>query len=285
MLNLSHLNYNVINDIDFFVEAERMSIDDFSKHSKISRNTIYEIRKNGYTTKNVYEKIYNYIYSKGYRINIVKEQLLKEDSKNIILFHGSRNGLNIVDTNGSRNNCDFGNGFYLGENYSNALAFVHESNNSSIYSFEINIDDLKVYKFECSLDWMLAICYFRGTLEKYKDSKKIKSIIESIMNVDLIIAPIADNRMFHIMNQFAEGDINANVALHSLSASHLGLQYVLKTDKAINKLKPIEKYYLSESEKRDCQNLLVNRSAQINTKLNLSKRQYKDGLYIEEILK
>ena len=87
------------------------------------------------------------------------------------------------------------------------------------------------------------------------------------------------------MSLFAAGEINAEVALHSLSASKLGLQYIIKTEKAIKKLKVIEKYYLCKEEKIDCQEKLNIRSLEIDTKLKMAKREFREGLFIEELLK
>lgn len=114
---------------------------------------------------------------------------------------------------------------------------------------------------------------------------KKKRIIADVENADVVIAPIADNKMFYIMAQFTDGDINADVALHSLSASNLGFQYIFKTDKAIDNLVPIEKYYISKPEREDCRRTLIERGYEIDTKLKLAKREYRTGLYIEEILK
>ena len=133
------------------------------------------------------------------------------------------------------------------------------------------------------MEWMLAICYHRGTLGSYSDDKKVRNIIDKINKADVVIAPIADNKMFYIMAQFTEGEINVDVALHSLSASKLGLQYIFKTDKALNKLTPIEKYYLCMPERDDCKKSLIERGFEIDTKLKLAKREFKTGLYIEEI--
>ena len=113
----------------------------------------------------------------------------------------------------------------------------------------------------------------------------VKEIAAEVDASDVIIAPIADNKMFYIMSQFAEGEINVEAALHSLSASRLGFQYVLKTEKALNNLIPIEQYYICVPEREDCRKLLNERSYEIDTKLKLAKRQFKDGLYIEEVLK
>ena len=278
------LNYKIVEDINFFLEAEKTDIETLSKKANISKTLIYEILKKGITTKQNYERIYSYIYSLGYRINKVKEDFLKETSKSI-LFHGSKSGLQEIKYDGSRKNCDFGEGFYLGETYDNAACFVCENDNSSIYSFELILSGLNVVEFGCSLEWMLAICYYRGTIKEYNDSKMIKQIIEKVENSDVIIAPIADNRMFYIMSLFANGDINSEVAVHSLSASFMGKQFVLKTNKSLNNLKVIEKYYLCQQEKDSYIEFLNNRANEIETKIKMAKREYRNGLYIEELLK
>lgn len=48
---------------------------------------------------------------------------------------------------------------------------------------------------------------------------------------------------------------------------------------------PIEKYYLSVPERKDCRKVLNERSYEIDTKLKLAKREFKTGLYIEENIK
>lgn len=277
-------DYQIREDIRFVLETEGLNSADLSQKTKISRTTLNEITKSGKTTDSVCEKFYSYIYENGYRINSVKEELLKEKYKNV-LFHGSKNGLSEVTVAGSRDNCDFGKGFYLGETYDQALAFVCENDKSSVYSFGYSLNSLKVKTFECSLEWMIAICYYRGTLGDYSQNKSVRKIISEVESADLIIAPIADNKMFYVMAQFTDGEINADVALHSLSASKLGLQYILKTEKAIKKLVPIEKYYLCIPERADCKNKIHERSLEIDTKLKLAKREFKSGLYIEELLK
>lgn len=218
-------------------------------------------------------------------MNSVKEDLIKEKSNKKVLFHGSKKGLEIIGSKGSRNNCDFGQGFYLGETYEQALSFVCENENSSVYSFTCTFDNLKILEFNCSLEWMLIICYYRGTLGKYNNSLIIKELIKKVETSDVIIAPIADNRMFYIMTLFVEGEINSDVALHSLSASKLGKQYIFKTERGIEQIMPYEKYYLCCEEKNDCIKRLSLRTLEIETKLKLAKREFRDGLFIEELIK
>lgn len=276
--------YRIREDIGFIIEAEGINKLELSESTGISRTTIDSIEKKGTTTDEVCEKLYSYIYEKNYRLNSVKEELIKEKYGNI-LFHGSKNGLSEVNVFGSRDNCDFGKGFYLGQTYNQALSFVCEYESASVYSFRYSFDGLKIIEFDCSIDWMLAICFFRGTIKKFAESSMVQGIVKRIEEADVIIAPIADNKMFYIMSQFAEGEINADVALHSLSASGLGLQYIIKTEKALKKCIPIERYYLSAPEREDCRKTLIERGYEIDTKLKLAKREFKEGLYIEEMLK
>ncbi len=277
-------NYKIKEDIGFFLEAEKINKLELSELTGISRTTIDSIEKKGTAADEVCEKLYSYIYEKNYRLNSVKEELIKEKYGNV-LFHGSKFGLSEVTVLGSRNNCDFGNGFYLGQTYNQALSFVCEYDKASVYSFKYSFDGLKKVEFDCSLDWMLAICFFRGTIKEYAESRTVQKIIKTMEDADVVIAPIADNKMFYVMSQFAEGEINADAALHSLSASSLGLQYIIKTEKALKKCTPIERYYLSGPEREDCRKALIERSYEIDTKLKLAKREFKDGLYIEELLK
>ncbi len=277
--------YKIKDAIGFILEAEHMNKRELSEATKVSRTTLDAIEKSGVTTEEVYEKIYSYIYAQNYRINSVKEELAKE-ANGIVLFHGSKNGsLSEVTVTGSRNNCDFGNGFYLGQTYNQALSFVCDYDKSAVYSFGFSKPGLNLVELECSLDWMIAICYYRGTIRDYENNSIVQNVVAKIEAADVVVAPIADNKMFYIMSQFAEGEINADVALHSLSASRLGLQYIIKTEKALKKLVPLEKYYLSGPEREECKNSLLQRSYEIDTKLKLAKREFKNGLYIEELLK
>jgi hypothetical protein len=284
-MNLEKLHYQITNDLGFLAEAEKTTLEETAKRTGISRSTLYAIKAGKAVDATVLEKFYTFAYENKYRLNPVKEELLEESSKKSILFHGSKNGLKAISVQGSRESCDFGHGFYLSESYESALAFVCENEDSSVYSFRGDFTGLKIKRFDCSLEWMLAVCHYRRTLAAYDHSKLIQEVVREVEAADLVIAPIADNRMFYIMSLFAEGDINADVALHSLSASKLGLQYIVKREKALHALEPIEKYYLCRQEKADCQEKQKQRVTEIDTKLKLARREYKTGLFVEELLK
>lgn len=283
-MNELTINYKVKEDLSLLLEDD-FTISTLSLKTGVSERTIKStLSSYENLTNKTLEKLYSFIYRQGYRLNIIKEELYKESYKNLILFHGSKHGINSILPNGSRDNCDFGEGLYLGETFNQAISFVSDFDSSCVYSFNIDINNLKVVKFDCSFDWLIAVCYYRGYIEQYKSNKTIAKLIKSIDDCDLIIAPIADNKMFYIMQQFAEGEITSEVAMHSLSASNLGNQYVLKSEKAINQLIPLEKHYICNEEKEDSLKEILERGKLIETKLKVSKRDYRNkGKFIDEL--
>ena len=113
-----------------------------------------------------------------------------------------------------------------------------------------------------------------------------EELINRIKDADVIIAPIADNKMFNIMRQFGDGDITTVQAIHSLATSGLGKQFVLKTSKAISHLTQVERLFLSSSERKAISTLMEDRGREIDTKLKLSKREFRGkGQYIDELFK
>ena len=96
----------------------------------------------------------------------------------------------------------------------------------------------------------MTIAYFRGALDKYKDHAIIQKIIKDSRNCDYIIAPIADNRMFKIVDSFIQGEITDEQCKHCLAATNLGKQYVFVSDLAISQLKIVERVYLADNEEK-----------------------------------
>ena len=104
--------------------------------------------------------------------------------------------------------------------------------------------------------------------------------------VDYIIAPIADNRMFEIIDSFVEGEITDVQCQHCLSATNLGNQYVFVTDRALNQLQIMRHCYLASEEKSYYLTYKHEESRIGNDKVKVARKQYRgQGYYIEDILK
>ena len=283
------MKYKINEDLKLIREMLEISQDEMAISIGVDKKTITRIENSiNYPSSETLEKIYDFAYKKGIKINKIKEMMYKEESPRLkIIFHGSKNMIEgTISPNYGRLNNDFGSGFYCGESIEQTTSFVSRFKDSSIYILKFDEKDLKFVNFDVNQEWMLAVAYFRGRLEEYENNILIQNIINKVKNSDYIIAPIADNRMFRIMDRFIDGEITDEQCKHCLAATNLGKQYVLLTEKATSKVDILERCYISKAER---ENYLTQKQAEINdsdNKVKFSLIKYKrEGKYIEEILK
>jgi len=284
------MQFKVKEDLNYYKIITKKSDNQIADDFGITRVTLSRWLKKSEISFINLETIYTAIYSEGILINKLKEELYKSqgDKNSMILFHGAKNeiiGNPSIEYSG--NNKDFGKGFYLGSSIDQASNFVSTYKESSVYIYKLkDLDKLKIKEFNVSEDWMLLIAYFRGNLAEYKDSKKIKQLLKEIEGIDLIIAPIADNTMYSIMNDFILGEITNLQCVYALSANRLGKQYVILNDNTINKkLELLERCYVCNLEKENYVSQREVDSRIGREKVLLAKRQYAGkGKYIEELL-
>ena len=106
--------------------------------------------------------------------------------------------------------------------------FVGGFDTSSVYILSFNLQNLSNIEYKVNQEWMLTIVYFRGRLNGYGDHPIIKNLIHKLEGVDYLVAPIADNRMFRIIDSFIEDEIIDEQCIHCLAATNLGFQYIFK---------------------------------------------------------
>ncbi len=283
------MDYNFGQDLIFIREILELSQDELAslidvKQITISRSESTKTKPN----KNLLEKVYSFAFSKEINLGRLKEMFWKEsiNKDHKLLFHGSKSSIKgPIDVSKGRKDNDFGQGFYTGETYVQAISFVSNFEKSSIYFIDFDTSDLKCKKYNVNQEWMMTIAYYRGKLEKYKNHPLIKKIIKESKNCDYIIAPIVDNRMFQIINSFINGEITDEQCKHCLAATNLGYQYVFKSKKSINNIKLIEKFYISENEREYYKNIKSSDTKLGDDKVKLALIQFRGkGHYIDEIL-
>ena len=131
----------------------------------------------------------------------------------------------------------------------------------------------------------MAVAYFRGGLSQYEDHHLIRYIVRKVRSCDYVIAPIADNRMFQIIDSFISGEITDEQCNHCLAATNLGNQYVIVSEKAAGHIRMIEHCYLPENEKAYYRSIRSSETKLGNDKVKLARIQFRGkGRYIDEIL-
>lgn len=235
------------------------------------------------------EQVYSFAFDNNIKLGRLKEMLWLESIKSghKLLFHGAKSEIEgEISASRSRINNDFGQGFYTGESYDQAVSFVSGFERSSVYYLDFDESELKCRRYKVDQEWMLTIAYYRGTLEEYREHPIVRKLIKEARNCDYIIAPIADNRMFQIINSFISGEITDEQCKHCLAATNLGNQYVFTSERAVRKIKILERSYISTSEKEHYQNIRTEETKLGDDKVKLARRQYRGkGKYIDDILK
>lgn len=283
------MDFEILQDIKVVMELLGMTTEEISDKIGISRMTLNNWlagRKSvsfaGMTA------FYKFAFQSGVRLNKIKEQLYKEEAKedSAILFHGSKSGIKgNLSLDFSRENNDFGKGFYCGESLIQSAMFAAGFPESTLYMIDFCRSGLEAKEFFVDTEWMLTIAYFRGRLNGYENFPVVKEIRKRVECADYIIAPIADNKMFELIDQFIEGEITDEQCKHCLSATNLGNQYVFRTEKALKNIKILEQCFLTDEEKKGYLSERAESHKIGADKVKLAKKQYRNkGKYIEEVL-
>ena len=284
------MKYNYFEDIATITEFLNMSQLDLAQALSIDRTTLFRIQTGKVTpSKSFLEKFYDYAFRKNIPLNKLKEMFwldcMQEDEK--LLFHGAKEEIvGGIDVKYGKVHHDFGQAFYAGESFEQSVSFVNNFKNSSIYILSFKDDGLSHKTFGVNQDWMFTIAYYRHILQEYEEHPYLKKLIADCEKSDYIIAPIADNRMYDIISQFAEGSITDEQCKHALAATNLGMQYVFKSEKSVSNIKILERCYVSQAEREHYSTIRLQNSSLQESKAKMARIQYKGkGKYIDELLK
>lgn len=104
----------------------------------------------------------------------IQEPDLNQD---VILYHGSRGGMCGEIRPCSRERCDFGKGFYLGDNPDQTRGIAAPDQNPYWYEVKLRLsevpDDKKIYV--SGMEWLYVIMAYR---DKVPDFSKLNAIQE-----------------------------------------------------------------------------------------------------------
>lgn len=243
--------------------------------NKLAQDKIYDLCKE----YNV--PVYDMVIEK---IEDIKKGLVLEEGR-AVLYHGSKAGIEGVIQPKSRKQCDFGEGFYMGTEASQALTLICDYGGSKLYVVSVCMKELEVLDVPANLEWAMIVAYHRGRMEKIKGTAFYKKYQDMASGKDLVIGSIANDRMFFVIDNFFIGNITDAALVNSLSALELGKQYVAVTQKAcdavrIEKEVPIsylEKLFMKEVSEE-------NRVKGSSLATDICKNYRREGMFFDEIL-
>ena len=243
--------------------------------NKLAQSMIYELCK----SKSV--PVYEMTLKK------IEEELkaIQSDANRVLLYHGSKSGIEGVIEPKSRKQCDFGKGFYMGTEPSQALTLICDYDKSKFYIVSIDMNELTHIEVPANIDWAMLVAYHRGKMEKIIDTPFYNKYRDMTSNKDLIIGNIANDRMFFVIDNFFVGNVTDAALVNSLSALQLGKQYVAVSQKGCDAVRIETEVELSYLERLFIKEVAEeNRARGISLANDICKNYRREGMFFDEIL-
>ena len=207
------------------------------------------------------------------------------DKGRVLLYHGSKAGIEGNIAPKSRKQCDFGEGFYMGTEPSQALTLICDYESAKFYIVSISVDNLAVLDVLADLEWAMIVAYHRGRMEKIKGTPFYSKYEEMTKDKDLVIGSIANDRMFFVIDNFFIGNITDAALINSLSALELGKQYVAVTQKGCDAVRIEKEIPISYLEKLFMKEVSeANRVKGSSLANDICRNYRREGLFFDEIL-
>lgn len=269
--------------------AANMSQEQFAK--AIGTTTVSINRwENGKAKPNKLAQKQLYEFCQEYNIDLVdmilKNKQVPSTEEHLVLYHGSKKGLTGEIAPISREQCDFGKGFYMGTNTLQPLTLVCAEEKPKFYTVEMDLTGLKVLHVGIDLDWAMLIAYFRKEMESAKGTPIYEHYANYAKDYDVIVGYIANDRMYVELSRFFNKTLTDVALIHCLSALDLGMQYVAVTEKACRQIKILTEEDLSQLELLALRDMSAKRrKAGVELATELEVKYRREGRFFDEILK
>lgn len=270
-----------------------MSQTEFAEQLSVTFATVNRW-ENGHATPNklAQSKIYDLCKEKAvpvYDMTLEKiadaAEKVKLEENRILLYHGSKAGIEGEIKPKSRRQCDFGKGFYMGTDPCQALTLICDYEKSKFYIVSIRTDGLTHLKVPADIDWAMLVAYHRGRMEKINGTPFYNKYRDMARDKDLIIGSIANDRMFYVIDNFFIGNVTDAALINSLAALQLGKQYVAVSQKGCDAVRIEEEVPLSYLERWFMKEIAEeNRVRGVSLANDICRNYRREGTFFDEIL-
>jgi len=166
---------------------------------------------------------------------------ISRNSNKLILYHGSSSKSIKLTYGYGEDKHDYDKGFYLTPDRELAKEWATCSGNDTgyLHTFEVNLDGLKILEFDKlnSLAWIAELMKHRDADKSARYKIKSKEFISKYgidtSGYDIIKGWRADSSYFMIAKNFVRGNVDVSISDRLLKLGELGVQYCLKSQRAI----------------------------------------------------
>ena len=245
--------------------------------------------ENGKTLPNRMAQTQLYNFCKEHAIDvaqlIIDTKAYGDTDNKLVLYHGSKKGIVGDIAPISRDECDFGRGFYMGTNTLQPLTLVCNEDKPKFYTVELDMTGLKVLTVEIGMDWAMLIAYYRKEMESAKGTPIYEKYAHMADGYDVIIGYIANDRMYTELSRFFNKTLTDVALINCLSALDLGKQYVAISEKACRQIKILKEEPLSQLELSLLKDMSAERRKEgIALAEEIEVKYRREGKFFDEIL-
>ena len=270
-----------------------MSQTEFAEHLNVTFASVNRW-ENGRTVPNklAQTRIYEICKADGvpvYDLTLERIKSIADGTKllsdRVLLFHGSKSGIEGKIEPKSRPQCDFGKGFYMGTEVSQALTLICDYDKSKLYLMSVDMKGLKTVEVPANIDWAMLVAYHRGKMEKISGTALYEKYRQMTADKDIVIGSIANDRMFYVIDNFFIGNITDAALVGSLSALQLGKQYVAISQKGCDAVQIEQEIEISHLERLFIKDVADNNRAKgVSMANDICKNYRREGLFFDELL-
>lgn len=213
----------------------------------------------------------------------------------MIVYHGSKDIIEKPEFGKGNVRNDYGLGFYCTENIELAKEWACSNNETNGYAnkYELDLNEYSVLdlrKNEYSiLNWIAILLKFRTFDVNSPISLQAKDYILNnfyidVENYDIIVGYRADDSYFSFAKDFVNNAISVEQLAKAMQLGELGIQIVLKSQKAFDKIKFVN-YEVAECDEYYVKR--VSRDHKARTAYSDSRKQnnISDDLFVVDIIR
>ncbi len=163
----------------------------------------------------------------------------------MIVFHGSDTIIDCPKIFEPKRPLDFGGGFYVTTskeqaiNWAIKVAYRNATNIKCVNSYEFDFDLAKKNS---------KVIVFDKADEKWLDFICINRQGKCFDSYDIVIGPVADDKVYRVVVEYENGDMDKSTALTKLKAESLCDQILFHTEKSLRFLKFINAEVFTDNE-------------------------------------
>lgn len=246
--------------------------------------------ENGKTLPNRMAQTQLYNFCKERSIDVAKlivdTKAYADTDNKLILYHGSKKGITGDVAPISREECDFGRGFYMGTSTLQPLTLICNEDKPKFYAVELDLTGLKVLTVDIDMDWAMLIAYHRKEMESAKGTAVYEKYAHMADGYDVIIGYIANDRMYTELFRFFNKTLTDVALINCLSALDLGKQYVAISEKACRQIRILKEEPLSPLELALLKDMSAERRKEgVALAEEIEVKYRREGKFFDEILR